>query len=301
MNDTDLVLVTGASGHVGAELVDRLAATGSRVRAMSRKPQDVAVPVGAAVVRGDADEPASLDAAFAGVDRAFLMSAETIDPDTGPTHVPALVDAAVRAGVSHLVLLSVYSGGEGGDVLAAWWAQIERSVVGSGLRWTLLRPGRFMSNALAWASRLDGSDEVAVPFAHRPAASIDPADIAAVAAAALTDTDGRHDGATHQLSGPAAMTPSDELAAIGALLGRPLRAVEPPLDQVRAGMIRSGMREAVVDAALARTLESSDGAEVLPTVERVLGRPARSFGDWLDAHRDAFTAGRSPASPSSAV
>ncbi|GAA4905297.1 uncharacterized protein YbjT (DUF2867 family) [Actinomycetospora succinea] len=292
MNDTDLVLVTGASGHVGAELVAALAAAGRPVRAMTRKPPALAVPAGVEVVRGDADDPASLDAAFAGVDRAFLMSAETIDPDAAPTHVPALVDAAVRAGVTHLVLLSVHSGGEGGDVLADWWAEVERSVVESGLRWTLLRPGRFMSNALAWASRLGGGDEVAVPFATRPATSIDPADIAAVAAAALGDTDGRHDGAIHQLSGPAVLTPADELAAIGALLGRPLRAVEPPLDQVRAGMARGGMPEAVIDAALARTLEGSDGVAVLPTVEDVLGRPARSFDDWLDAHHAAFTGGR---------
>ncbi|GAA4873970.1 NAD(P)H-binding protein [Actinomycetospora straminea] len=289
----DTVLVTGASGHVGAELVARLAADGRHTRAMTRKPHDLAVPAGVEVVRGDADDPRSLAAAFAGVERAFLVSAEAIDPDAGPTHVPALAEAAARAGVEHLVLLSVLSGGEGDDVLAAWWRRVERAVTGSGLRWTLLRPGRFMSNALAWARQLDGGDAISVPFADRPAASIDPADIAAVAAAALTATDRRHDGAVHRLSGPAAMTPADEVAAIADLLGRPLRAVEPPLDQVRAGMARSGMREAVIDAALARTLEGGDGVEVLPTVEQVLGRPARTFGDWLDAHRDAFTGGRS--------
>jgi uncharacterized protein YbjT (DUF2867 family) len=216
------------------------------------------------------------------------MSAENVGATPRPTHVPAYVDAAVRAGVGHLVLLSVHSGGEGDDVFADWWRQIEGSVVESGPRATVLRPGRFMSNALAWAPQIARGDDIAVPFAHRPTTSIDPADIAAVAAAALTDTSGRHDGAVHQLSGPQVMTPAEELAEVAVLVGRPLRVVEPPLEQVRAGMARAGMPEAVIDAAVARTLASDDGTEVLPTVERVLGRPARPFAVWLDAHHAAF-------------
>lgn len=288
MTDHETTLVTGASGHVGAALVDQLAAAGHRVRAMTRRPHALAVPDGVEVVAGDADDPASLDAAFAGVDRAFLLSAENVTTSAGPTHVPALVDAAVRSGTTrHLVLLSVHSGGEGTDVLAGWWRCVERAVVDSGLTWTLLRPGRFMSNALAWAPQIARGDEIAVPFAHRPAASIDPADIAAVAASALTDIR-RHAGAVHQLSGPAAMTPAEELAEVATLLGRPLRAVEPPLEQVRAGMARHGMPEEVIDAVLARTLESVEGAEVLPTVEQVLARPAHPFATWAQAHRDAL-------------
>ena len=291
MTDSELVLVTGASGHVGGELVAQLAAAGHRVRAMTRKPQDLTVPAGVEVAAGDAADPASLPAAFTGVGRAFLMSAENVGARP-PTHVPALVDAAVRAGVRHLVLLSVHSGGEGDDVFAAWWAHVERSVVESGLRTTVLRPGRFMSNALAWVPQIARGDDVTVPFARRPTTSIDPADIAAVAAAALTDTIGRHDGVVHQLSGPAAMTPAEELAEIAALVGRPLRIVEPPLEHIRAGMARAGMSEAAIDAALARTLDSDAGTEVLPTVERVLGRPARPFAAWAEVHRAAFTGAR---------
>ncbi|WP_433038323.1 SDR family oxidoreductase [Actinomycetospora sp. CA-053990] len=287
MTDTEVILVTGASGHVGGELVAQLAATGHRVRAMTRKPHDLTVPSGVEVVAGDAADPASLTQAFTGVDRAFLMSAENVTA-TRPTHLPALVDAAVRTGVRHLVLLSVFQGGEGGDVFADWWGHSERSVTESGLRTTVLRPGRFMSNALAWAPQIARGDDVVIPFAHRPTTSIDPADIAAVAAAALTDTAGHHDGGVHPLSGPAVMTPVEELAAIATMVARPLRVVEPPLEQIRAGMARGGMSEAAIDAALARTLDSDAGTEVLPTVERVLGGPARPFAAWAEAHRDAF-------------
>jgi uncharacterized protein YbjT (DUF2867 family) len=225
---------------------------------------------------------------FRGAERAFLMSAQPVGSAPRPTHVPALADAAVRAGVRHLVLLSVYRGGEGDDVIAEWSGQVEEAVTGSGVAWTLLRPGRFMSNALPWAAQIRRGDEVTIPFAHRPAASTDPADIAAVAAVALT-ADGYH-GAVHQLSGPEVLRPVDELAVLGELLGRPLRAVEPPLESVRAGMVRAGFPEHVVAAILARTEDTDDGTDILDTVERVTGRPPATFTAWATRHLDEFRA-----------
>lgn len=143
-----------------------------------------------------------------------------------------------------------------------------------------------MSNALAWAPQIRRGDEITIAFASRPAASIDPADIAAVAAAALvTDS---HGGATYQMSGPEMLTPRQELAVLAALLERPLRAVEPPLEAVRAGMAGSGMPADVLDAVLARTTGSDEGTEVLATVAEVLGRPPATFADWAQRHIDHF-------------
>ena len=249
------------------------------------------MPAGVEVVRGDADEPAGLDAVFAGTERAFLMSSQAVGSAPRPTHVPALVTAAVRAGVSHLVLLSVYSGGEGDDAVAEWAGEVERAVVESGVPSTLLRPGRFMSNALQWAPQVRRGDEIAIPFAHLPAASVDPADVAAVAAVALTAD---ASGAVYQLSGPEALRPVDELSVLGELLERPLRAVEPPLEDVRAGIIRGGFPEVVVDAVLARTTDTEDGTEVLDTVERVVGRPAGTFADWAGRHVEHFSSTPTP-------
>ncbi|MHC1561631.1 NmrA family NAD(P)-binding protein [Actinomycetospora sp. C-140] len=281
-----MIVVTGATGHVGRELVDRLAADGHPVRAVTRRPDAYDAPHGVEVVGGDAEDPASLDAVFAGADRAFLMSAQPVGSAPRPTHVPALVDAAVRAGVGHLVLLSVYRGGEGEDVIAAWSGAVEDAVTASGVPSTLLRPGRFMANALQWIPQMRRGDEVAIPFARRPAASTDPADIAAVAAVALT-TSG-HAGAAYQLSGPEVLTPVDELAVLAELLGRPLRAVEPPLDGVRAGMVRAGFPAHVVDAILARSEDTEDGTAVLDTVERVTGRPPATFVAWAARHLARF-------------
>jgi len=282
-----MILVVGASGHVGTELIDQLAATGHKVRAMTRRPEELRPPPGVEVVRGDATDPSSLPLALAGVERAFLMSAEHTGTAPRPTQVPRLVEAAVRAGVAHLVLLSVYSGGTGGDAIADWHARTEDAVTGCGLDWTLLRPGRFMSNALQWAGQIQRGNEINIPFATRPSASIDPADIAAVAAAALT-TDG-HRGAAYQMSGPEVLTPVEELAVLAELLHRPLRAIEPPLDAVRAAMSRTGMPDSVLDAILARSRDTDEGTELLSTVADLLGRPPRPYARWAADHIHLFT------------
>jgi uncharacterized protein YbjT (DUF2867 family) len=144
-----------------------------------------------------------------------------------------------------------------------------------------------MSNALVWAHQIRRGDTVSIPFPHRPAAAIDPADIAAVALAELTAAD--HRDRAIQLSGPQVLTPADELAVLADLLGRPLTALEPSTSDVRAGMLRSGMSEEVVDAVIHRTLHTSDGAEVLPAVADLLGRPATPFRTWARDHLSEFT------------
>ncbi|MEU6140035.1 NAD(P)H-binding protein [Streptomyces sp. NPDC047081] len=280
------ILVTGATGHVGGELVRRLVAAGHPVRAMTRRPSEARLPEGAEAVYGDADDPASLDAAFAGAEGAFLMSAQGVGTAPGPTHDIALADAAARAGVRRVAKLSVLDGGTGADVIARWHAAAEAAVTNRDWSWTLLRPGRFMSNALQWAGQLSAGDEVRIPFADRPAASIDPADLAEIAALALTTDD--HAGATHELSGPQSLTPVEELAVLAGVLHRDLRAVPLPPGAARAGMERYGFPAEVVDAIMQRTLGSDRGAEVLPTAEKLLGRPPRTFAQWARMHAHAF-------------
>jgi uncharacterized protein YbjT (DUF2867 family) len=281
-----VIVVTGATGHVGSELVSLLAADDRPVRAVTRRPGAVAFPGAVEVVYGDCDDVPSLIAAFAGADAAFLMSAQAVASASHPTHDLHLVEAAVRAGVGRVVKLSVYSGAGGGDVIAAWNGAAEAAVTTSGIPWTMLRPGRFMSNALAWAPMLERGDTVAVPFAQRPAAPIDPADIAAVAAVAFSEE--RHAGMAYQLSGPEVLTPADELRILADVLDRPLRLVEPPVDDTRAGMARAGMAPALIEAAIARTVDSDEGAEVLPTVGQLLGRPPATFRDWATRHAATF-------------
>jgi uncharacterized protein YbjT (DUF2867 family) len=286
-----MILVTGATGHVGGELVRRLAAAGEPVRAMTRRPAEARLPEGVQAVYGDADDPGSLAAAFAGAEGAFLMSAQAVGTASAPTHDLALAEAAARAGVRRVVKLSVLDGGAGTDPIARWHATAEAAVTdpARGWAWTLLRPGRFMSNALQWAAQLRAGDEVNIPFADRPAASVDPGDVAEVAAQALTSDE--HGGRTYELSGPESLTPAAELSILGGVLGRDLRLVEVPEEAARMGMECYGFPPEVVDAIMRRTLGSDRGAEVLPTIEKLLGRRARTFAEWAGVHAGAFSGG----------
>jgi uncharacterized protein YbjT (DUF2867 family) len=282
-----MILITGATGHVGAELLAQLAASGHALRAMTRRPESLTAPAGVEVVRGDYDDQASLMAAASGADGVFCMSAQPVGAQPEPTHDLMLVEACRRAGVARIVKLSVLDGGGSGgrDPIARWHGRAEAAVRGSGAAWTLLRPGRFMSNALGWAAMVRRGDEVTMPFASRPSAAIDPADIATIAARALTEEG--HAGKIYELSGPECLTPVEELAILGRELGRRLRAVPMPPEAARAGLLRHGMSEEVVDAVMKQT-ESDRGTRVLPTVAEVTGRPARSFAEWVRAHRGAF-------------
>jgi uncharacterized protein YbjT (DUF2867 family) len=166
-----------------------------------------------------------------------------------------------------------------------WVRAAEATVIESGAEWTLLRPGRFMTNTLGWAPMIRRGNEVSIPMAHRRAASIAPADVARVAAIALCQPG--HAGRSYELSGPEALTPADELATLAELLGRPLRLNALSNDAARAGMLRYGMPERVVEFILADK-DSQHGAEVLPTVRDVTGRPAQRFAEWAAEQRAAF-------------
>jgi hypothetical protein len=84
------------------------------------------------------------------------------------------------------------------------------------------------------------------------------------------------------------LTPAEELEKLGVALGRTLELVEPSIEATRAGMSAYGMPEAVVDAVIARTLHGDDGAEVLPTVEQIVGRPPHTFAQWAHDHAYEF-------------
>jgi uncharacterized protein YbjT (DUF2867 family) len=281
-----MILVTGATGNVGSEVAATLAASGHPVRAMTRRPDDVRMPTGVEVVYGDAADPASLDEAFRGADGAFLMTAQQMGSAPHPTHDINLADAARRAGVGRVVKLSVYgAGAEDGHY--GWHDEAEAAVIGTGIDHTILRPGRFMSNALHWAAMIRRGDDVHIPFATRPAASIDPADIAAIAVDALTT--GAHRNTAHRLSGPEVLTPADELEILGRTLGRRLRLIEPSVEQAKAGMRASGMPAELVDQLVTRMLETDDGAHVLPEMPQLLGRQPTTFAQWAHNHAHAFT------------
>lgn len=276
-----MIVVTGATGNVGRALVDRLVAENRPVRALTRDPEQATLPAAAEVARLDLTDPAAL---FKGASKLFLQVQATGDR-TG-----AVLDAARGAGVRHVVMLSSGIIREGADEthpIYAWHAAVERQVRDSGVEWTFLRPNAFAANARQWAPQIRSGDTVRGPFAGALTAPIHEGDIAAVAARALLD-DG-HSGAVHRLTGPAAVTTGEQIAAIGRALGRELRFVEVPPEEVGRDLfphVPPQMLPGVLNS-LAATVGIRP--EITKTVEAVTGSPARTFAEWAVDHRADFT------------
>jgi uncharacterized protein YbjT (DUF2867 family) len=274
------LLVTGASGNVGAELVSALAGNGEHVRALSRAGAARGLPPAVEGVRGDLDEPASLAAPLTGVDGLFLLP--------GYRDMPGILEQARKAGVRRVVLLSGGSAGSGDmtNAVTAYMVRSETAVRESGLSWTILRPAAFMSNALRWKPLLAEGDVLRLPFARVRTATVDPFDIAAVAAAALTEAG--HHGQIYQLTGPQSLLPVEQVEILARVLGRGLRFEAQGDEEARIEMSAS-MPTEYVDAFFDFYVAGSlDESAVLPTVEAVTGRAPRTFEEWARNHAGEF-------------
>jgi uncharacterized protein YbjT (DUF2867 family) len=275
-----MILVTGARGNIGRELVGALAGAGEEVRALVRRGADRAgLPAGVEGAVGDLNRPETLSAALAGVRGVHLLS--------GYQDMPGLLAEIRRAGVERVVLQSssAVPGGDMGNAVARYHILSEAAVRESGVAWTFLQPNSFMSNTLQWASQLESGDVVRAPFPDVRVATIDPFDVAAVSAQALTSEG--HEGRSYRLSGPDSLLPADRLAVLAEVLGRDLRFEGQSDAEARAEM-SAAMPAEYVDAFLSFFADGRlDESQVLPTVEEVTGRP-RSFEQWARIHVDAF-------------
>lgn len=274
-----MMVVTGASGNVGAEVVRALLDAGEEVRVVTRNGAPTGLPDGVEAVAGDLSDPSSLHDAFHGADGAFLLPG-----------YPGVVDAAAMAGVVTVVQLSgtAVQTGDKANPITAFMLAAEDEASSDGMLWTILRPFDFMANTLRWAPQLAEGDIVREAFTDVPVAMIDPYDIAAVVALCLT-TDG-HAGHVYTLSGPELLVPADRVRILGEVLGRPLRLEPLSDDEARAQLSKEQPAE-YVDAMMSFYVDHTiDVSHVNPTLEQLLGRPARTFSEWATDHAAAFAA-----------
>ncbi|HET7233365.1 MAG TPA: NmrA family NAD(P)-binding protein [Longimicrobium sp.] len=278
------VLVIGATGTIGREVVAQLLAAGVPVRALSRHPEHAALP-GAEVVSGDLTLPGTLDAAVRGVETVFLVW-------TAPAASVAGAIQAIARQARRIVFLSSphqtpHPFFQQPNPIAALHAAIEREIEAAGLASIILRPGMFASNAGGWwAPQVREGGVVRWPYAAAASAPVDERDIGAVAALVLRDE--RHAGAQYVLTGPESLTHAEQVAIIGEVTGRPLRYEEMEPAEFRRVMAERGA-PAVADMLL-NAWSASVGlpAYVTPTVAEVTGRPPRTFRQWAADHADAF-------------
>ncbi|MEV6097591.1 NAD(P)H-binding protein [Nocardia sp. NPDC051981] len=280
-----MIVVTGATGNVGSALVRQLAEADEKVVAVSRGEKPVDLPAGAEHRRADIGELDSLAGAVAGARALFLLI-------TGPQLVagPAateVLETVAAAGVRRVVFLSSQGAvtRPGSDGYART-LEFERALAASDLEWTVLRPGGFFSNTFAWIEPVRAERMIPAPFGDVGLPQVDPADVAAMAAAALRE-DG-HDRQVYTVTGPELVTPRQQAQALAAALGEPLRFAELTREQARVNMLRF-MPESVADHTLTILGEPTPEEQLVSgDVERVLGRRATGYAEWAARVAPAF-------------
>ncbi|GIF36284.1 NAD(P)H-binding protein [Actinoplanes xinjiangensis] len=262
------ILVTGATANIGRMVVDELLGA-AEVRAFTVDPVRAALPPGVEVATGFFNRPDTLAAALDGVDKMYLAP-----------HRPTAFDvcrAARDAGVRHIVDLA--------GVKGLHWQVIEDAVEASGVPFTHLEPGEFMANSTSWAPQIRAGDEVRDAWGDAANAPIAQEDIAAIAARLLLSED--HYGCSYELTGPETLSRRQQVALIGAELGRDLTYVELTGDAAVAHYreLMGEFGDWYLDG-LAQLAEHPQPA--LPTVATLLNRPAMNYAEWVRRHADLF-------------
>ena len=282
------LLVTGATGMIGSLLTDALVSQGVEFSVMLR-PGDsgerIAGKPGVTSTEGDFDDPASLRRALDGVDRAFLLTNST---ERTEAQQVAFVEAAQAQGVGQVVYLSQLAADQRSPVrYLRYHGAVEAALTSSTVGWTFVRPNLILQAYIPFAPII-AQGALRAPIGDAAVSVVDARDIAAVAAAALTE-DG-HVGKTYTVTGPAAVSHANIATALGNAIGRPVRFQSIAANELIAMVTAVGMPQWQAEG-LAEDYAHYDRGEagaVSPDVRRVTGANARSVDDFANDYAHAF-------------
>jgi uncharacterized protein YbjT (DUF2867 family) len=282
-----MVIVTGAAGRIGGEVVRLLSSRGIRVRALVRDPKRVEglKGPGVEVVVGDLARPITLDPAFRGTDKLFLVSSP--DPDVETLHGNA-IEAAKRTGIRHVVRISSIGASQACPaMLLRVHGEVDEKLSRSGLSYTILRPHFFYQNTLMYAPTINADGAIYGIWKDGAFGAIDLRDVAIAAAAVLTSNG--HSGRVYDLTGPEALTHERLAEILSTALDRPVRYEDVPREVVREGLrgvLPDWLAEGFLDmAALFATGKLS---ELSDAYERVTGKKARPYQQFAKDFAGAF-------------
>jgi len=277
-----MILVTGATGAVGRETIARLIHLGHEPAALTRN-ADAVFPAGTTVVRGDASQPHTYADALDGVE-AILISPRAVNQGLGD-----LLKEAKTRGVQRAVLLSAITVEYGGGYarFAAAFKAAEEAVADSGLDHTFLRCAQFDGNAMVWARQIQNRGEVRCALGDARTSPLHERDIAAVAAAALSDP--AHVGRSYALTGPESISQREQVAVIAKALGRDVPWTEVTPEEAAAAMTAHGVPAEIPQRMygyLAACVEQP--GPTTGVLAGLLDREPLTFADWAADHVSAF-------------
>jgi uncharacterized protein YbjT (DUF2867 family) len=276
------ILVTGATGTVGKELVEQLESSGAKFRVFVRDPSRLATTGRFEISIGDLDDRDSLREALSGIEKIFLITAGTGQDRN-------VIELGSETGLRHIVKLSTQEAGwtpvKGHGV---WHREREELIKSSGLDWTFLRPCMFMSTALSWAPMVKEKSLVKYPGGGGKIAPIHPSDVAAVAMHSLTESSSNKKG--YELTGPEPLSFPDMTQILSAVIGKKLDYVDESDEEFSMDLRSMSLPEYVIDG-LVQTfayVRKGDFAHVTDTVETVTGKGPRSFESWCKEYAPFF-------------
>jgi uncharacterized protein YbjT (DUF2867 family) len=290
-----MILVTGATGLNGGELVRLLSARGVPVRALVRDTARAAALSSlpnVEIVEGDMERPETLAEPLRGVDRAMLISSS----NAAMLEVQSnFIDAARKAGVTHMVKLSgIIPDIDSPFRFARMHGEIELKLERSGIAFTHLRAGEFMHSYFRQVPAIVARGALFLPMEDARIASIDVGDIAEVAAKALTESG--HEGKTYPLTGPEALTMAEVAEKLSAATGREIGYVNVAPEEAKRARLAAGVPEYTADALDELFAERRKGkeSEVYPVFEELIGRRPTSFDEFARRNAAIFR-GEQPA------
>jgi uncharacterized protein YbjT (DUF2867 family) len=283
-----MILVTGATGSNGGEVLKLLSRLGIPLRAMvrstSRQPNDLSRSV--EFVTADFDDDRSIARALEGIERAFLV---TNSSERTEEQQLRFVERARSAGVRHIVYLSQLHAARNSPVrFLHYHAVVEEAIASSGMAFTHLRPNLYMQGLLGFRSSIQAEGRIMAPAGDAPVSIVDVRDIAGVAVAVLTQHG--HDRRICDITGPESLTHAELASQLSGALGKPIAFVDIPESAMRSALLSFGFPEWQADGLVEdyAHYRRGEASAVSRTVQDVTGLPSRTFRNFADDYKHAF-------------
>jgi len=282
-----MILVTGASGNVGKTVLQEVAKSGAKHRAMYRSAAEAAkAPTGTETVIADFAKPETLSAALKGVESVYLVCSpipELVQLESN------MIDACVVAGVKHVVQNSALGAGDYDKSFPSWHRRVEDKLRATRLAWTILRPNSFHQNVVAFFAPTVRTQGVFYSSMRDAKNSfLDVRDIAVVAARSLAG--GQHAGKTYELNGPEAINYAELARKISKVAGHQVKYADIPIDAQKKAMLDQGMPEWLVTALLdlQQYYLSGKGGETDGLLQKLMQRAPITMDEFLKENEAEF-------------